>query len=103
MVLNEDLDKEKIDKKYLSFFSPNKKKRKSPDFDEYFYNDISFIKKKVDKLTPLPSYKNSVNSKHFKKILKSSIMQRRLEYDEKLKQMKYYEACIGNFILKQEF
>ena len=101
MVLNEDLDKEKIDKKYLSFFSPNKKKRKSPDFDEYFYNDISFIKKKVDKLTPLPSYKNSVNSKHFKKILKSSIMQRRLEYDEKLKQMKYYEACIQQIELIQ--
>ena len=52
------------------------------------------MKKKVDKLTPLPSYRNSDNNKYFKTILKSSISQRRLEYDEKLKQMRYYEAHI---------
>ena len=94
MVLNEDIDNDNIDKKNASFFFLNKKKRKLPDFDSYCFNDINFMKKKVDKLTPLPSYKNSDNNKHYKKILKSSIMQRRLEYDEKLKQMKYYEACI---------
>ena len=94
VVLNEELNNENIEKKNASFILLNKKKRKSPDFDDNSLNDINFMKKKVDKLTPLPSYRNSDNNKYFKTILKSSISQRRLEYDEKLKQMRYYEAHI---------
>ena len=94
IVLNEELNNENIEKKNASFILLNKKKRKSPDFDDNSLNDINFMKKKVDKLTPLPSYRNSDNNKYFKTILKSSISQRRLEYDEKLKQMRYYEAHI---------
>ena len=94
VVLNEELNNENIEKKNASFILLNKKKRKSPDFDYNSLNDINFMKKKVDKLTPLPSYRNSDNNKYFKTILKSSISQRRLEYDEKLKQMRYYEAHI---------
>ena len=91
---NEKNEEEK--KKEAIVFPMNKKRKRKmilDDDDNKIHNKtINFIQRKVDKLTPLPSLKNSNNILHYKSVLKSSVMQRRFEYNTKLRRMKTIES-----------
>ena len=91
---NEKNQKEK--KKEAIVFPMNKKRKRKmilDDDDNKIQNKtITFIQRKVDKLTPLPSLKNSNNILLYKSVLKNSVMQRRFEYNTKLRRMKTIES-----------
>ena len=91
---NEKNEEEK--KKDEIIFPMNKKRKRKmilDDDDNKIQNKtITFIQRKVDKLTPLPSLKNSNNILNYKSVLKSSVMQRRFEYNTKLRRMKTIES-----------
>ena len=91
---NEKNEEEK--KKEAIVFPMNKKRKRKmilDDDDNKIQNKtITFIQRKVDKLTPLPSLKNSNNILLYKSVLKNSVMQRRFEYNTKLRRMKTIES-----------
>ena len=63
---------------------------------------VNYVKKKLDYLSPLPSYKKDGDNKNFNEILHLTIMQRRKQYNEKLKKMKVFENYDEQIKLIQE-
>ena len=102
--LNDNEEEDQFFKKsnFLYLKKKNKNITTKDILNEMEKQGVNYVKKKLDYLSPLPSYKNDGDNKNFNEILHLTIMQRRKQYNEKLKKMKVFENYDEQIKLIQE-